>query len=154
MELFQSSLLKYWEFKPSTSSEEPKQEESKPRPSTSEGRRQASSSASHNVETLHIRDSDAASTHSIQTKGKWSTRLFGRKSRMDLRGKDEESTKAVPEEPVVEVREEKPEGEVDEETKERQEDERIRARKRVPVIFFDEAHKLQVTFFRTIPVLT
>jgi hypothetical protein len=143
MELFQSSLLKYWEFKPTSPAEEPKPEEPNPRPSTSsEGRRQASSSTTHHAETLHSREADATSVQSIQARGKWATRLFGRKSRMDLRAKEEEAATVVPQEPISEVQAEKLEDEVDEETKERQENERIRARKRVPVIFFDEAHKL------------
>jgi hypothetical protein len=146
MELFQSSLLKYWEFKPNLPDEEPK-EETKPRASTSsEGRRQASSSSAATGEAIHSRDHDAASIHSVKGKGKWASRLFGRRSRMDLREQQDVVEPRPSTAPAEEARAEPKEEEEDEQTKQRREHERIRAKKRVPVIFFDEAHKLSVLF--------
>jgi hypothetical protein len=146
MELFQSSLLKYWEFKPDLPSEEPAKEE-KPRPSTSsEGKRQASSSETRNSENLYGRSHETASLNQPKGKETWSSRLFGKKSRPDLRTLEVEAGDVRPSvESTREVEQEQEQDqEVDEETQRRQENERIRARKRVPVIFFDEAHKLYV----------
>jgi hypothetical protein len=144
MELFQSSLLKYWEFKPDLPSEEPAKEE-KPRPSTSsEGKRQASSSETRNSENLYGRSHETASLNQPKGKETWSSRLFGKKSRPDLRTLDVEAADVRPSVESTREVEQEQEQEVDEETQRRQENERIRARKRVPVIFFDEAHKLYV----------
>jgi hypothetical protein len=166
MELFQSSMLKYWEFKPDLPDEEPEPQRkstSTPAPNSNFAHQRGPSGSSStsrttpspanpnpNPERIHSRegggDREAHSLANGRAKGNWTSRLFGRKSQNDLRNIDrqEADTPAPVLDPSSEsrVQDEELVEEENEATKQARERERIRSKKRVPVIFFDEAHKL------------
>jgi hypothetical protein len=135
MELFQSSLLKYWEFRPDEA------DDTNDDSAVSEGvvnkPSRPGTAASRNGGIMDGRESEADLVHGGKGKGKWPSRLLHRKSRMDI---EESRDGPSPRPSEAELEEEKRE----EESRWAQELERIRATKRVPVIFFDEAHKLCV----------
>ncbi|EIN14466.1 hypothetical protein PUNSTDRAFT_96359, partial [Punctularia strigosozonata HHB-11173 SS5] len=144
MELFQSSLLKYWVFRPQGEEEADvtlqKQKSDTLHPEAQRGgtvrRVETGSELTHverEVDATHPPASDPAHALPMQippSHRKWTGKLFS--SRVDLQ-EEEEATKGEEERRIPKQHQTANEGE---------EGERKNVRKKVPVIFFDEAHKL------------
>ncbi|KAG9226736.1 hypothetical protein CCMSSC00406_0008436 [Pleurotus cornucopiae] len=116
MELFQSSLLKYWEFKPETSQDD----HSKSRHGANTRRKNSQETTSSHTRVGTPND---ASGNNVGKKSKWNFFRSGRFKRWSSH-----KTKSAATEKTREVPE--------------KEEERTTPDKKIPVIFFDEAHKL------------
>ncbi|KAF4607996.1 hypothetical protein EYR40_000337 [Pleurotus pulmonarius] len=117
MELFQSSLLKYWEFKPEASQDD-------------------HSKSRHGADTRRQNSQETTSSHTrVGSPNDASGNSTGKKSRWNFfrSGRFKRSHKNKTNKSVVEKPREVPENE---------EQRTVVPDKKVPVIFFDEAHKL------------
>ncbi|KAF5325469.1 hypothetical protein D9619_009745 [Psilocybe cf. subviscida] len=122
MELFQSSLLKYWEFQPASSGGDGNEEGEKG------GQRATRRSASTDTRTSNNTHVEQGSVSDFKSKSRWGFRSWGK-------GKGSPGSSRMPEQRTSET--ESPQVEKGKE-KEKEE----RPPKRMPVIFFDESHKL------------
>ncbi|KAF8805559.1 hypothetical protein BYT27DRAFT_7104264 [Phlegmacium glaucopus] len=119
MELFQSSLLKYWEFIPLSDDQSHRLSGD-----NKQSRRQGSTDTRNSSKT---RVEDNTNVDAGESKSRWGFRSWGRGKGTRTRTEASRNTRGVESSNTIEVQKEK---------------QKEKPMKKMPVIFFDEAHKL------------